>query len=136
RREAAHGPAPAGRGRRGRVMSIHPPTDVLPRPVKGPPSPAGLDVRRLRDDFPVLRQKVHGKPLVYLDNAATTQKPLAVLDAVRRFYANDNANIHRAVHQLSQRSTRAFEEVRLAAQRFLNADSDREIIFTRGATEG
>src|SRR3954470_7740475 len=95
-----------------------------------------LDADRLRADFPILRQKVHGEPLVYLDNAATTQKPQAVLDAMRRFYVSDNANIHRAVHQLSQHSTRAFEEVRLIAQRFLNAESDREIIFTRGATEG
>jgi cysteine desulfurase/selenocysteine lyase len=92
--------------------------------------------RRVREDFPILRQKVHGKPLVYLDNAATVQKPQAVLDAIRRYYTTDNANIHRAVHQLSERATRDFEAARGKVQRFLNAGSAREVIFVRGATEG
>src|SRR6187200_3201633 len=100
------------------------------------PSQAGFDVSRIREEFPILRQKVHGKPLVYLDNAATTQKPRAVLDAIQHYYTADNANIHRAVHQLSERSTRAFEDVRYKVERFLNAASHREVIFVRGATEG
>jgi cysteine desulfurase/selenocysteine lyase len=95
-----------------------------------------LDVQRLRDDFPILRQKVHGKPLVYLDNAATTQKPRAVLDALQHYYTSDNANIHRAVHLLSERATRAYEEARVKVQSFLHAADPREIVFTRGVTEG
>ncbi|MFO0843700.1 MAG: SufS family cysteine desulfurase [Gemmataceae bacterium] len=90
----------------------------------------------MRDDFPILRQKVHGRPLVYLDNAATTQKPRAVLDALQRYYTQDNANIHRAVHQLSERATREFEAAREKVRRFVNAQDLREVIFTRGATEG
>jgi cysteine desulfurase/selenocysteine lyase len=83
----------------------------------------------------VLDQRVHGKPLVYLDNAATTQKPQMVLDAMNRFYQLDNSNIHRGVHELSERSTRHYEEARVKIQRFLNAADWREIIFVRGATE-
>lgn len=102
-----------------------------------PPSgQRGLDLSRLRDDFPILRQQVHGKPLVYLDNAATTQKPRLVLDALQRYYTQDNANIHRAVHQLSERSTRAFEASREKVRQFLNARETSEIVFVRGATEG
>jgi len=93
-------------------------------------------VEKVREDFPVLHQKIHGKPLVYLDNAATAQKPSAVMDAVRKFYEVDCANIHRGVHELSQRSTAAYEETRLKSKRFLNARSKSEIIFVRGATEG
>jgi cysteine desulfurase/selenocysteine lyase len=100
------------------------------------PPPAGFDVRRLREDFPILRQKVHGKPLVYLDNAATTQKPQAVLDALRRYYAFDNANVHRGVHELSQRATRAYEAAREKVRDFLSAAEAREVVFVRGATEG
>jgi len=96
----------------------------------------GFDVEKVREDFPVLHQKIHGKPLVYLDNAATAQKPSAVMDAVRKFYEVDCANIHRGVHELSQRSTAAYEETRLKSKRFLNARSKSEIIFVRGATEG
>lgn len=95
-----------------------------------------FDVERIRQDFPILHQKVHGKPLVYLDNAATSQKPKAVIDALARFYSTDNANIHRAVHQLSERSTRQHEESRIKVQRFLNAPDPHEIIFVRGTTEG
>ncbi|MBV9507465.1 MAG: cysteine desulfurase [Acidobacteriia bacterium] len=97
---------------------------------------AGFDVERLREDFPVLKQQIHGKPLVYLDNAATAQKPLPVLEAIRRFYEVECANIHRGVHELSQRSTAAYEETRAAARRFLNARSKNELIFVRGTTEG
>jgi cysteine desulfurase/selenocysteine lyase len=95
-----------------------------------------FDVEKIREDFPVLKQKIHGKPLVYLDNAATAQKPQAVIDAIRKFYEVDCANIHRGVHELSQRSTAAYEETRAKVKRFLNARSKSEIIFVRGTTEG
>ncbi|MBX3026929.1 cysteine desulfurase [bacterium] len=97
-------------------------------------SPA-LDVERLRADFPILSQQVHGKPLVYLDNAASAQKPRQVIDAVARFDATDYSNIHRGVHALSQRATAAFEAARDAVRDFLNAADRKEIIFTRGTTE-
>jgi len=93
------------------------------------------DVLKVRKDFPILHQMVHGKPLVYLDNAATTQKPLAVIEAIENYYRRDNSNIHRGVHTLSERATEAYESVRVAAQRFLNAADQREIIFVRGTTE-
>jgi cysteine desulfurase/selenocysteine lyase len=96
---------------------------------------AAFDVQKIRRDFPILNQKIHGKPLVYLDNAATTQKPQAVIDAMVRSYAEDNANIHRGVHLLSERATQAYEEARVKAQKFLNAPDAREIIFVRGTTE-
>ncbi len=89
-----------------------------------------------RRDFPILNQQVHGHPLVYLDNAATSQKPRAVIDALSRFYENDNANVHRGIHELSNRSTMAFEAARDRAARFIQARQSSEIIFTRGATEG
>jgi cysteine desulfurase/selenocysteine lyase len=97
--------------------------------------PGGYDVRKIRKDFPVLQQQVHGKPLVYLDNAATTQKPLAVIEALEHYYRRDNSNIHRGVHTLSERATQAYEETRAAVQRFINASDAKEIIFLRGATE-
>jgi cysteine desulfurase/selenocysteine lyase len=97
---------------------------------------AGFDVEKVREDFPVLKQKVHGKPLVYLDNAATSQKPLAVIEAIRKFYEVDCANIHRGVHELSQRSTAAYEQTRIKVKQFLNARTKNELIFVRGATEG
>ncbi len=90
----------------------------------------------LREDFPILRQNVHGHPLVYLDNAATSQKPLPVLEALDRFYRNDNSNVHRGIHELSRRSTVAFEAARDRVAAFLNAREPAEIIFTRGTTEG
>jgi cysteine desulfurase/selenocysteine lyase len=93
------------------------------------------DVNALRGDFPILHQTVRGKPLVYLDNAATTQKPRAVIEALRHYYEHDNANVHRGVHTLSQRATDHFEAARGRVQRFLNAASDKEIVFVRGATE-
>jgi cysteine desulfurase/selenocysteine lyase len=95
-----------------------------------------LDVAALRADFPILRQRIHGKPLVYLDNAATTQKPQAVLDRLVRYYTEENANVHRGVHLLSERATNAFEEARASLRRFLNAGDSREIVFVRGTTEG
>ncbi len=92
--------------------------------------------QKSRENFPVLNQRVHGKPLVYLDNAATTQKPQAVLDAMNQFYQADNSNIHRGVHELSERSTRHYEEARVKVQQFINAGDWREIVFVRGVTEG
>jgi cysteine desulfurase / selenocysteine lyase len=94
-----------------------------------------LDVEQLRKDFPILSQRVRGKPLVYLDNAATSQKPRSVIEAVGRFYATENANIHRGVHFLSERATLAYEAVRARVARFLNASSSDEIVFTSGTTE-
>jgi len=93
------------------------------------------DVDSIRQDFPVLHQQVHGKPLVYLDNAATSQKPKAVIDSLVHYYQNDNANIHRGVHTLSERATLSYENSRKKVQCFLNAASEKEIVFTRGATE-
>jgi len=95
-----------------------------------------FDVAKLREDFPVLKQTIHGKPLVYLDNAATAQKPQSVIDAIVKFYAVDCANIHRGVHELSQRSTKTYELTRAKVQKFLNARHQHEIIFVRGTTEG
>ncbi|MEX1129644.1 MAG: cysteine desulfurase [Vicinamibacterales bacterium] len=95
----------------------------------------GFDVQRIRADFPILRRQVHGHPLVYLDNAATTQKPQAVLDALTRYYTEQNANVHRGVHLLSEIATQAYDGARSTVRRFFNAASDREIIFTRNATE-
>jgi cysteine desulfurase/selenocysteine lyase len=94
-----------------------------------------LDAARWRADFPALQQQVHGHPLVYLDNAATTQKPRIVLDALRRYYEQDNANIHRGVHALSVRATAAYEHARRRAQEFIGAREPSEIVFVRGATE-
>lgn len=95
-----------------------------------------FDVERIRKDFPVLHQQVNGKPLIYLDNAATTQKPNLVINAVSDYYKNDNANIHRGVHTLAERATAAFEDTRKLVQQFLNAGEAEEIIFTKGVTEG
>ena len=97
---------------------------------------ATLDVQRVRADFPILARRVHGKPLVYLDNAATTQKPQAVLDAIASYYTGINANVHRGVHELSERATEAYEGGRERVRAFVNAGSVREIVFTRNATEG
>jgi cysteine desulfurase / selenocysteine lyase len=105
-------------------------TATAPAPART----ARFDVAARRAEFPALDQQVHGKPLVYLDSAATTQKPRAVIDAISRFYERDNANVHRGVHALSERATRAFEGARATVARFLNADR-REVVFVRGATE-
>jgi cysteine desulfurase/selenocysteine lyase len=94
-----------------------------------------LDVAAVRRDFPILRQRIHGKPLVYLDNAATTQKPQAVLDAVDHYYVEENANVHRGVHSLSGRATDSYEAARETVRRFLNAADAKEIVFVRGTTE-
>jgi cysteine desulfurase / selenocysteine lyase len=102
-----------------------------------PGAPNGVwDVERIRKDFPALHQQVHGKPLVYLDNAATSQKPQVVIDALVAYYTFDNSNVHRGVHVLSERATEAYEGARARIQRHLNAASPREIVFVRQATEG
>ncbi len=105
-----------------------------PRVARESMAPA-LDVQRIRQDFPILQQRIHGKPLVYLDNAASTQKPQVVIDTVSRYYETINANIHRGVHRLSEQATQAYEDARVKVQRFLNAAQAREIIFVRGTTE-
>jgi len=96
---------------------------------------AAFEVERIRQDFPILGEKIRGKPLVYLDNAATSQKPQVVIDTIRRFLSTYNSNVHRGVHQLSERATEAFEEARTRVQGFINAAESREIIFVRGTTE-
>ncbi|HMJ92283.1 MAG TPA: cysteine desulfurase [Candidatus Acidoferrum sp.] len=93
------------------------------------------DWRALRDDFPILEQEVNGRPLIYFDNAATTQKPRAVLEALRRYYEHDNANVHRGLHELSSRATEAYEAARRRVAAYLGAASAEEIVFTRGTTE-
>ena len=97
---------------------------------------AGFDVHALRNEFPILRERVHGKRLVWLDNAATTQKPRAVIDRLSYFYEHENSNIHRAAHTLAGRATDAYESARESVRRFLNAPSAKEIVFVRGTTEG
>ncbi|HZH99370.1 MAG TPA: aminotransferase class V-fold PLP-dependent enzyme, partial [Fimbriimonadaceae bacterium] len=94
-----------------------------------------LNVEKIRLDFPILDQEVNGKKLVYLDNAASTQKPLTVIDAIRDYYLHDHANVHRGVHALSQRATEVFEGARRKIQRFMNAPREHEIILTKGCTE-
>jgi len=94
-----------------------------------------FDIEAVRADFPVLDQEIYGKPLVYLDNAASSQKPTQVIDTVANYYRHDNANIHRGVHRLSQRATDAYEAAREKVRGFINAKSDKEVIFVRGATE-
>jgi cysteine desulfurase/selenocysteine lyase len=94
------------------------------------------DVERIRRDFPILSRSVHGRPLVYLDNAATTQKPTAVIDRIVRYYREENANVHRGVHYLSEIATNAYESVRTTVKKTINARSEKEIVFTGGTTEG
>ena len=93
------------------------------------------DIQKIRQDFPILSREVYGKPLIYLDNAATTQKPLSVLDAMRDEYLNVNANVHRGVHYLSQQATDLHEAAREKVRQFINARKTEEIVFTRGTTE-
>jgi cysteine desulfurase / selenocysteine lyase len=100
------------------------------------PPASAPDWAALRADFPILHQLVHRRPLIYLDNGATTQKPRAVIEALVRYYERDNANVHRAIHELSYRATTAYEAARARAAQFINAASPEEIIFTRGTTEG
>jgi cysteine desulfurase/selenocysteine lyase len=108
--------------------------------MSGQPNPAAkdatFDIEKVREDFPILEQEVYGKPLVYLDNAATTQKPKAVIDALSGYYTNDNSNIHRGVHALSMRATDQYEAAREKVRSFVGASETSEIIFVRGATEG
>jgi len=108
-------------------------TPIEPQVVQGTTGKPLVDL--CRHHFPLLRQRVNGKPLVYFDNAATSQKPQIVIDTIMRYYMEENSNIHRGVHYLSERATQAYEEVRSKVQRFINAASDREIIFVRGTTE-
>jgi len=100
------------------------------------PAGSGFDVERVRADFPILATEVHGKPLVYLDNAATSQKPLAVIDAIMRYYQGTNANVHRGVHYLSEAATEDYEAARQTAAQFIHGPHLHEIIFVRGTTEG
>ena len=112
--------------------------DVRPLPISGEnpfAATAPYDVEKIRRDFPILQQKIHGKPLVYLDNAATTQKPQSVIDALVNYYCEDNSNVHRGVHLLSERATAAYENSRSVVQHFINAAEPSEIIFVRGTTE-
>jgi len=106
--------------------------------IRGIPKAGSVpfDVKRVRRDFPILGTSVHGKPLVYLDNAATSQKPRAVIDAMRRFYEKDCSNIHRGVHALSERATADYEGARARVARYIGAAEPREVIFVRGTTEG
>ena len=103
--------------------------------IARPRTRPAFDVARVREDFPILKEKVHGKPLVYFDNAATSQKPLAVIEAEQRFYLSECSNVHRGVHYLSEQATQAYEDARVKVQRFLNAAEAREIVFVRGTTE-
>ena len=96
---------------------------------------APLDVARVRRDFPILARTVNGQPLAYLDNAASSQRPQAVIDAISRYYETSHANVHRGVHTLSQEATDLFEGARRRVQHFINARSPREIVFVRGTTE-
>jgi cysteine desulfurase/selenocysteine lyase len=95
----------------------------------------GEYLEKIRKDFPILQQSVHGKPLVYLDNSATTQKPKTVIEALKSFYEVYNANVHRGIHTLSEKATERFEHTRQQVHTFLNSTNEKEIVFTRGATE-
>ena len=97
---------------------------------------AVFDIEKIRADFPVLRQQVNGKPLVYLDNGATSQKPQCVIDELVRYYTTENSNVHRGVHTLSQAATEDYEGARSKIRRFINATDDREIVYTSGTTDG
>src|SRR5216117_573139 len=96
---------------------------------------ATVDWNALREDFPILREQAHGHPLIYFDNAATSQKPRAVIDALRHYYEHENANVHRGLHELSSRATEAYEQARRRLATYLGATSAEEIVFTRGTTE-
>jgi cysteine desulfurase / selenocysteine lyase len=112
---------------------------TAPQPsVPSPPTPGErqLDVERLRADFPILRRRIRGRQLVYLDNAATAQKPQVVIEAVNRFYSQENANVHRGVHYLSERATAAYDDARRKAAEFIHARHPHEVVFTRGTTDG
>ncbi|MFD2836830.1 aminotransferase class V-fold PLP-dependent enzyme [Azotobacter vinelandii] len=130
--------APAGPGA-GQFYFLErsgPGLEQAPDPVVQPQVRSGFDVQAVRRDFPILAERVNGKPLVWFDNAATTQKPKAVIDRLAYFYEHENSNIHRAAHELAARATDAYEGARSKAARFLGAKSTDEIVFVRGATEG
>lgn len=110
-------------------------TTAFGQSLVGAAKVAGYDVQSVRADFPILNETIHGRPLVYLDNAATTQKPESVIQAIDDYYRHDNANVHRGVHLLSQRATDAYEATRARVREFLHARDDGEIVFVRGATE-
>lgn len=110
-------------------------TGVLEAVSKAEAFGKGVDADRIREDFPILKQRVHGKLLVYLDNAATCQKPRAVIEAIRGVYEKDYSNVHRGIHTLSERCTTAYEKARKKVQHFIHAQSEKEIIFVRGTTE-
>src|SRR4051812_25495639 len=99
---------------------------------KSAAAPQSFNVAQIREQFPILKQLAHGHPLVYLDNAATTQKPSCVIDTLERYYSAENANIHRGIHLFSERATKAFEAVREKVRHFINAKDSREIVFLRG----
>jgi len=107
----------------------------MEREVLAKPAVAPLEVARLRQDFPILGERINGRRLVYLDNAATTQKPQSVIDTIASYYRHDNANVHRGVHALSQRATDAYEAARANVMRFVNARAPEEVVFTRGTTD-
>src|SRR5450432_2662441 len=104
--------------------------------IQSAPIQKGLDIYAIRQQFPILNREVKGKPLVYFDNAATSQKPQVVIDALVDYYSNYNANIHRGIHTLAEEATAAYESTRVTVRKFINASFPEEIIFTRGATEG
>src|SRR3989441_6341086 len=108
---------------------------MISEPTVAAASRKTIDWKKLRADFPILHQKVHGHPLIYFDNAATSQKPRSVLDALRNYYERDNANVHRGIHELSNRATAGFEAARARTAKFINARTADEIVFTRGTTE-
>src|SRR5260370_2796279 len=108
---------------------------MITETIEPKPKKKAVNWAALRLDFPILDQSVHGQPLVYFDNAATTQKPRPVMDALRNYYERDNANVHRGIHELSNRATAAFEAARARAAKFINARAAEEIVFTRGTTE-
>ena len=94
-----------------------------------------FNIAASRAQFPILKRKIHGKPLIYLDNGATTQKPISVINRIKQYYADENANIHRGVHFLSDYSTNEYEQARRIVQSFINAAHEEEIIFTKGTTD-
>ena len=107
---------------------------VSPTALRSPPQ-APFDLQRIRKDFPILGLTVHGRPLAYLDNAASAQMPRQVLDRLIRYQTREHANIHRAVHTLSETATAAYEGARANVQRFINAREEREVVYTRGTTD-
>ena len=118
-------------------VSTQEPVGIEPNvPSERDLSSYSFDAEALKRDFPILRERVHGRPIVWLDNAATTQKPQSVIDRLTYFYEHENSNVHRAAHELAARATDAYESAREKVRRFLNASSSREIVFVRGATEG